>query len=318
MNEKETAPPEYVGRPLDVEPRGGYKAPARPQLHFSSLDRLWVCGEQFYRIYVVGERQDTNANLIVGIAVDASVSRNMEEKLTTGRLLPLEEAKAIARDTVLTEWELKTVVLDREEKLIGEAAVKAEAIDKAVRLASLHAREAAPNINPTHVQRRWAIEIPGLPFDLVGAIDVQEGLVAGRDTKTSGKTPNQAIADMSMQLTIYSLAILVLDGAAPEEMVLDYLVDNKLPVYRQFRSTRDADDYRVLMNRIENAAEVIQKGAFVPAQPTDWHCSLDFCSFARTCRYFQRPKSMVINPGGPHVRESSAARDTDKPQRRLL
>lgn len=301
-----------------IEPDLPYPAKQRPQLHFSSLDRLWQCGEAFYRIYVVGERQDTNANLIVGIAVDTAVSRNMETKMTEGRLLPLEEVKAIARDTVLAEWSLKTVVLDREEKLIGEAAVMAEAIDKAVRLTSLHAREAAPHIEPTHVQRRWAIEIQGLPFDLVGAIDLQEGLKAGRDTKTSGKTPNHAIADQSDQITMYSLAILVLDGASPEEMILDYLIDNKLPVYRQFRSRRDADDYRVLMNRVENAAEVIQKGAFTPAQPTDWHCSLDYCSFARTCKYFKRPKSMVINPGGTHGERQRGEREAERPQRRLL
>lgn len=308
--------PSYVGHALSIEPDLPYKAPARPQLHFSSLDTLWTCGEKFFRIYVSGERQDTNANLIVGISVDTSVSRNMEAKMITGQLLPLEEAKAIARDTVLAEWELRTVVLDREERLIGEAAVKAEAIDKAVRLASLHAREAAPHINPTHVQRRWAIEIPGLPFDLVGAVDLQEGALAGRDTKTSGKTPVSNIADMSDQLTMYSLAIMVLDGVAPAEMVLDYLIDNQLPVYRQFRSTRDADDYRVLMNRVENAAEVIAKGAFTPAQPTDWHCSLDYCSFARTCKYFKRPKSMVIQPGGKIGSETK--RDKPAAPQRLL
>jgi hypothetical protein len=48
---------------------------------------------------------------------------------------------------------------------------------------------------------------------------------------------------------------------------------------------------------VENAAEIIEKGAFTPAQPSDWRCSADWCGFHSTCRFAQRPKSFAIKQG---------------------
>lgn len=279
-----------------IEPATDYVAPRRPQLHFSGLDRLWGCGEQFRRIYIEKERPDANAAILVGIAVDRSVTANLESKITTGALLPKEAVLDKVHDVVESEWTSRTLVFTADEKAAGESATKGAILDKAVRLASLHAREIAPKINPIHVARKWAIEVPGFPFDLVGEIDVQEK-EGPRDTKTSAKSPVANIADLSDQLTMYSLAIKVLDGVTPERVGLDYLIDNKIPVAKSFTSKRDDDDFRILMNRVENAASAIQSGVFVPAQPTDWRCSMKWCGFAPTCRYFKQPKSFVIEQG---------------------
>lgn len=280
----------------NLEPPTGYQAPKRPQLHFSGLDKLWGCGEQFRRIYIEKERPDANAAILAGIAVDRAVTANLENKILTGTLLPVEQIKDKARDVVEAEWKLRTIVMTADEKSAGESATRGAVTDKAVRLAALHAREIAPKINPIHVARKWSIEIPGFPFDLVGEIDVQEK-EGPRDTKTTAKSPVANIADLSDQGTMYSLAIKVLDGKTPERFGLDFLIDSKVPVAKTFWSTRDDSDFRVLMARVENAADVIQKGAFTPAQPTDWRCSMKWCGFASTCRYFKKPKSTVIETG---------------------
>ncbi len=288
---------EFVGIDLATEPKGPYKTKGRrPQLHFSGLDTLWGCGEKFRRIYIMHERPDANISMMVGTAIDKAISANMESKMLYGKLLERADVDAIARDGFLAEWTLKTPVLTREEWLAGEAAVKGEAIDKTVRLSRLHYDVLAPKIEPTHVQRKWSIEIPGFPFDLVGAIDLQD-VVGPIDDKTSKKSPVGNIADISLQMTTYALAILVLDGKIPEQVRLDYLIDNKTPIVKTYTSTRDLDDFRVLMNRVENAAEVIEKGCYTPANPTDWRCSTKWCGFAATCKYFQRPKSVVIDAG---------------------
>lgn len=279
------------------EPIGGYTPRRRPQLHISGLDTLWGCGERFYRIYIVKERSDASVAMIVGLAVDKAVNDNLEYKMDTGELLEVEQVRAIAADTFEIEWSLKTIVYRHHEWIRGEAIVKAEAKEKAIRLAVLHHEKLAPLIWPTHVQRSWAIEIPGMPFDLVGTIDIQEGRKAIRDTKSSEKSPNGNIADVSDQLTSYDLAILTIDGFQVEKVKLDYLINNKVAKAMTLESTRNADDHRVFMNRVENAAEVIQKGAFTPARPADWICSRDFCGFADSCRYFKKPKSIVIQTG---------------------
>ncbi len=281
---------------ISIEPASGYQQPRRPQLHFSGLDKLWGCGEAFRRIYIEKERPDANAAILAGIAVDRSVTMNLEHKILNGALLPLEEIKDKARDVVESEWKKRTIVMTADERAAGESVTRGAVTDKAVRLAALHAKEVAPKINPIHVARKWSIEIPGFPFDLVGEIDVQEK-EGPRDTKTSGKSPVSNIADLSDQLTTYDIAIMVLDGKAPDRVTLDYLVDNKTPVAKTFTSTRNNADRQVLMNRVANAADAIQKGAFVPAQPTDWRCSIKWCGFAPTCPYFKQPKSVVIETG---------------------
>lgn len=279
------------------EPIGGYTPRRRPQLHISALDTLWGCGERFYRIYICKERSDASVAMIVGLAVDKAVNDNMEYKIDTGELLDVEQIRAIAADTFEIEWGLKTIVYRHHEYVRGEAIVKAEAKEKAIRLSVLHHEALAPGIWPTHVQRSWAVEIPGMPFDLVGTIDIQEGRKRIRDTKSTEQSPNGNIADVSDQLTAYDLAIKVIDGFRVNEVVLDYLINNKVAVAKTLRSTRNDDDSRIFMNRVENAAEVIGKGAFTPARPADWICSRDFCGFADSCRYFKKPKSIVIQTG---------------------
>lgn len=265
-------------------------------MHFSGLDRLWACGEQFRRIYIEMERPPRGSYMVVGSAVDRAVNQNLEEKILTGELLPVEQIKDIAHDSAEIEWNHGEVRLSDDEKKIGLAQAKADAVDKAVRLAVLHAKHIAPRLQPTHVQRPWAIEVPGLPFDVVGTIDVQEGPHALRDTKTSGKTPAGGIADMSDQLTMYAMAVQVLDGVAPVSVALDYLIDLKRgPVAKTFTSTRNEDDFRVVLARLENAAEVIQKGAFTPAKPTDWVCSKKWCFFFSSCRYAKQTKQFFID-----------------------
>ncbi len=265
---------------------------SKAQLHFSGLDKLWTCGEQFRRIYLELERPAKGTYVAVGSGVDSAVNRNLDHFIAEGALLPIEEVKEIARDAATFELRNSEIVYDADERKAGISQSNAAAVDKAVRLAELHAKEIAPKLKPTHVQRQWTLELTGFPFDIVGTIDVQEGSTSIRDTKTSGKSPAAGIADMSMQLSMYALAIRTIDGAAPASVALDYLIDNKKPVAKTFTSTRNDDDFRVVIARLENAAEIIEKQAFTPAQPTSWQCSLGWCPFAKDCRYFQRPKSI--------------------------
>lgn len=230
----------------------------------------------------------------VGRAVDTAVNQNLEHRILTGDLLLIDEIEDIARTAAEFEWKNSDIVLSAEEKKARVEATKAATIAKAIRLAQLHATEIAPKLLPTHVQRKWSLEITGLPFDVVGTIDVQEGAIAIRDTKTSGKSPAANIAEMSDQLSMYFLAIQVIDGVAPQFVALDYLIDNKVPVARTYTSTRDASDMQAMIARLENAAEIIQKGAFTPARPTDWVCSQKWCGFFSSCKFAKRPKTVFM------------------------
>jgi hypothetical protein len=266
----------------------------RPQLHATGLNM--ACGEAFRRRYIEGEIIPPGVAAVVGIATDKAVSRNLEHKRETKELLPLDELAEIARDGLEETWERGGGVrLDPEEAEAGIPKVKGQATDKTVRLSVLHAVSTAGEIEPTHIQRQWAVAIPGYPFDLVGTIDIQEGAAAVRDTKTTAKSPPADAAAKSLQLAAYSLAVKVLDGRAPEKVKLDYLVDNKKPLAVTLEATKGADDYNALLARIETLTLAIERGVFMPVSPDHWACSERFCGYARTCRYFiRRPAQLAV------------------------
>ncbi len=243
------------------------------------------CGEQFRRRYVEGEVIPPGVALIVGIATHRIAAKTLTRKME-GLATTVEQAADEARDALNAEWE-KGVRLDDEERAEPEARVRGGAVAKAVILAALHARLLAPRIQPTHVERKWSLALPGFPLDFVGTLDVQEG-DSVRDLKTAGKSPPKSAALLSDQLTAYALAVSILDGMRPARVILDYLVDLKSgPSLVTQESERTRADFQVLVARVEQACRVIEKGAFTPARQTDWACSRQFCGYADTCPYFR-------------------------------
>lgn len=265
---------------------------ARPQLHATALNMQ--CGEAFRRRYIEGEIIPPGVAAIVGTATDRSVTKNLQQKIDRRELMPIEEVADTARDGLEVAWQ-GGVTLDDDEVKAGIKTVKGAAIDKAVRLAVLHAEVKAPEIDPTHVQRSWSLEVPGYPFDLVGTLDIQEGAAAVRDTKTTAKTPAEDIADKSLQLTAYALAVKVLDGAPPEKVALDYLIDTKLPQTKTYESARGPADFAALLARVDTVSLAIERGVFVPVSPDHWACNAKWCGYWRSCKYVTQPKQF----GGP-------------------
>jgi hypothetical protein len=268
-----------------------------PHLSHSQLTMLSRCGEQYRRRYIEGEKIPPAIAMLVGRAVDESVTDNLTTKIEHGTLLPLEQVRAKARDTFSNTWAGEGVFLTDEDVALGPARVKGEAVDKSVRLAELHARQVAPGISPTAVQRRWevSLEKAGYAATLVGVLDIQEGSKRIRDTKTSGKSPSEDQADKSDQLTLYALGAKVIDGAIPDELSLDYLVDTKTPKVVQLVSKRTEADFGPVLRRVERALEVIQAGAFTPANPeTDWWCSKSSCGYWASCPFVRRGATVTV------------------------
>lgn len=259
------------------------------QLHFTAIDMLSRCGEQYRRRYVQNEKIPPGVAVIVGSATHRCIAGNMRHKMETGALLLAETCAAFARDAVNKTWAEEGVLLNDDERQMDLGKVRGAAVDKAVRLSVLHHQRIAPLVQPTHVERAWTLALPGYPdLDLAGTIDIQEGSTCIRDSKTSAMSPAWNVADNSDQLTAYALAAQVLDGAMPGRLALDYLVDLKRgPKVETRVTTRTADDSRVFLRRVEAAINALDKGAFVPARQTDWWCSLRWCGYASTCPYFR-------------------------------
>lgn len=277
----------------------------KPHLSPTQLGMLEKCGVQYqFRYLDKLKAKPPGANLHVGRGVHHAVELDLTEKMANAVLLPTEQIVDLARDGTLASMEESGLSLEEHDTI---AVAKGFAVDKAVRLAQLHHAELAPELQPVAVERKFRVELKGYPYDLVGVIDVEEerewthgdagGIVrVVRDTKTSAKSPAKDAADTSSQLTFYAAGKLALDGVLPDKLVLDTLVDLKRgPEIRYSETTRDMADVQMLLRRVERATQVIQAGAFMPANPaTDWYCSAKWCGYHSQCPFASAPKSVSM------------------------
>lgn len=275
-------------------------------LSHTQLDMMAKCGQQWVFRYVDKiKRPPPSVKMLIGRGVDHSVTENLRHKRDDGAPLGLEEAQQAARDSMVYEWSQSGVLLEPEEQEDGVVRVKGRAIDATVELATAHHEIVAPQIEPAWVQRKFEIELEGYDCNLVGVIDVQETresvmFLAQRedarpsralDTKTTRKSMNQNDVDTSSQLTTYHMAIGVLDGAPPDEVALDVLVDKshlkkpKPPKVDRLTSTRDDKDTAALLARVERAVTVMDSGIVTPAPPGAWWCSEKWCGFWSICPF---------------------------------
>lgn len=133
----------------------------REQLHISGVNMLSECGKRFEFRYILGIRRPPAAFMHIGTAVDTSVSRDLQNKIDTGELLKRDDAVEIAAETFKAQVEADPIELDVDEKAAGKPmnTVLGEAQDKTVALAGLHYDAAAPLIQATRVQRKFAIDM---------------------------------------------------------------------------------------------------------------------------------------------------------------
>lgn len=303
----------------------------RLQIHYSSIDMLNICGVRFEFRYVKGIKKPPGTFMLAGTGTDKGVSANLNNKIEKGVLLQLDELKDIAAQAVEAASQSEDIALNDEEKALGKSQVVSNVKDKAVRLVKLHHEKIAPNLNPVQVARKFSINMYSYlrdrakqlyeeaehthnqygkkvlksqaralnalakrGIDFCGEIDILEkdGLLTSvRDTKTSGKSPAEDVADKSEQLSAYSLATHVLDGKIPDTVSLDFLVDLKKEqkaVTRQ--SKRDMAAIEIFLRRITNAIHVIHTGVFTPAAVGDWHCSKDWCGYWYDCEFVQKKR----------------------------
>lgn len=266
------------------------------QLHATGLESLARCGVAWERRNIRGEKIPAGARAAVGTAVDASVRRNLQNKVAVGAPIELDEAKSIARDTLSAEWE--SGVRLTEEDMEDAVSNRDKAIDMSVNLSAFHHETVAPSIQPTHVARRWVLDVDGADIQIAGEIDIQTA-TAIRDTKTSGKSPVKSLADESLQLSVYALAVRQLDGKLPETVHLDYLVQTPKRGDTKFvplSSVRTIEQLSPVLARIEQMDSIIRSGLFTPAPIGSWWCSARYCGYFDTCKYAARPVSVAVAP----------------------
>lgn len=166
----------------------------RQQLHISGINMLTECGQRFFYRYILGIRRPPSAFLLVGTSTHHSVTRNLDNKIETGELLPRPDALGAAEEKFDAEQKSQSIELESDEKKEGLTLdqVLGEARDKAVSLAGLHYDQAAPGIQAKRTERKFSINMDS--FLRQRAADMHKAADTVDDNFMAKRLHNQARA----------------------------------------------------------------------------------------------------------------------------
>ena len=257
----------------------------RPHLSISQLEMHARCEKQWEFRYAMGIKNPPGVAAIIGKGTHGAVEKDLGQKLAWGELLGADEVKDAAADATKHAWENERPVIRDGDPDQGGA------VDLAVALASLHHTKLAPRIEPVALEQAFIIEIPELPYDVMGVVDIETATDI-RDVKTRGKTPAKDAAQRSPQLIGYHLRSAIA-GRPSKTVALDVLVKARTPKVETRTAAPTRDDHLVFLRRVELAARSIQSGIFKPTNPDNWWCTQKWCGYWHRCEFGARQSVTV-------------------------
>jgi len=141
----------------------------------------------------------------------------------------------------------------------------------------------------------FILTIPGLPINIIGAIDLleedEDGTIIITDHKTAGKAFSIAEVERNMQLSIYYMAIKQRHPDREIILKLDALIKTKKPRFEQFYTYRSEIDEIRIIRKIKAVWQGIQNGTFVP-NDTSWKCP--GCAYKNHCNeWFEQQEEAI-------------------------
>jgi hypothetical protein len=270
-----------------------------------------MCAHKFYLKHIQKDYRQAGYQAKRGIAVhhvakEAHKRQMIEAKLwgpddgvsqiseLPGSPKSIEEAKDIAATQFDKAVAQGVVMSAKDKKEYTPEALKAEQKDIAVDLSALYVSEVAPGIKPVAVERKVEIKPKGMDITIMGYVDLIEDDLGDviRDLKTAEKAPFKDAAKFSQQLTMYNMIRAAETRKMPRESRLVHLIrtpkTHEKSVVVQ-TTTRDIEDLKMLRERLSTAIDAVDKGVFVPADPSAPGSPCNWCEFRDgTCKYVRK------------------------------
>lgn len=250
-------------------------------LSASSVNTFVKCGQAWWFAYVAGVKAPPRLKATRGIAVHRAVEVDMNQKITTGEDLPVEDML----DAYDSSW--NSEIADGFE--LGKDN-PGEIKDAGYKLVKLYRRDVAPKIQPTLVEHPIQFQINGQAFS--GQIDLAQNVpinltgepvyaVEVHDTKTTGRAPMPE--NYLFNMTGYALGVRQATGLKEADTVFDYLVATQKPYSREIRYGGPITDEQIgrFGATVAAVADAINKGSFVPNGPVSGMCR--YCGYYRMC-----------------------------------
>lgn len=257
----------------------------------SGAELLHFCGVAFERRYILRDRRWANTvPQTVGKAVHLAARVDLETKREAGHTIPDAAIPDLAADAFERQWNAETPDINEGDGYGSTVEdVRGAAKDQSVALGGLHHEGIAAHVDPKLVECKVHHNLPGYPFDVMGIVDLTETDDHVRDLKTRKRTPKPEDVANSIQAAMYPFIIEQETGVKVPAFTLDVLVKTKTPKLVQVSAT--PGDWSHLYARFDRMAEVLEKGAFLPADPSHWKCSEKFCEYWDDCPFGRARRS---------------------------
>lgn len=168
------------------------------QLSPSAISLLFTCPEKFRLTRLLQRPEKASGAIVLGSAYHHARQLNYEQKLTSGKDLPLQDVFAAYDQGWGLALAAQEIVWGKEDagalKTLGAEMVK------------IYHRKLSPRVQPIAVEERFAALVPGVPLALVGRVDVidEDGTII--DTKTDKEGATQPRPEWRVQALCYMAA----------------------------------------------------------------------------------------------------------------
>jgi hypothetical protein len=256
-------------------------------IHQSMLNSAFRCGESFRRRYVENEIIPPGVAAGRGTGLHFANKVNLTQKIKSGEDLPLTDIQDAARDGYVNAF--KDGVYIPQEQVSEKDRLLTQGLDDAVRCATVYREKVSPGIQPKAVEQPFVLDM-GLALPLSGTVDI-ERVAKVDDLKSAGKTWAKDQIHKEIQPIMYSFAHEKLTGDRP---VFQYHIMICRRGAGGFATSTGYEvqakictdqDYAALRAQTGVFIDMFQKGVFVPANPSSWWCSPEWCGYYRTCPY---------------------------------
>lgn len=166
----------------------------------SALGTFRRCPEQYRRRYLLGHKEPPNIRLLWGTADHSALEHNWRQKIDSHEDLPVtevQEAFAAHLDEVVEQS-------GGESEVVWDGKKPGEIKDAGVQLVSAYHSAVSPTVQPTAVERKFSLELPGVPVPIIGYIDLEtSGPVIER--KTAARKATTIPGRNVLQASVYQL-----------------------------------------------------------------------------------------------------------------
>jgi hypothetical protein len=282
---EEEVPEEVVKREFEYPP--DFLDPGLPKgvLSPSQFGMYKRCARQYEYAYVKGLRRPPGIAMLKGTAIHKGAEVVHKHTIATGQRMTMEAAVQEVADEF--EEGLEKVEKDPE---VNVGAVK----DRTLANFRIYYVQAVPLIRPVAAEKTFAAKIGTVPMrGVIDLIDRVPGeVVLGvddpdnpplvevvSDLKTTTKKWSDQMVDYSVQMTIYALV------ENTPRIRIDLLVDQKSGTkYVPIRALRSTREKQVIVEDVEEMANLVKKGIFPRCLPDSYVCTPRFCGYYAECR----------------------------------